>query len=196
MGPHDNLLLGCNPGNNREQRHHAGHQCQDQELCRRLATSPASDEVWFNRVTADTIWARARIARLHERSVPDRCTAVRGARRHRRNQRADRDNPAVVEFTLGCGRLQAQPHFRSTSCARRRWLDTGGDTTTVGAGICGGTTDASPSINTKSTMTTTKAMMTTKMIAAVSASVRILTAMITAAIKSQCVYRSRLSTIV
>ena len=35
VGVHDNLLLGCTPGNNASQQDHVGHQRQDPQYCRR-----------------------------------------------------------------------------------------------------------------------------------------------------------------
>ena len=98
-----------------------------------------SDEVWFNEGDFRYYTGSSRDCGTPG-TCPDRPLLSRAcaARRHRRDQRIDREDPAIFRLSFGCGRLEAQPHFRSTSCARRRWLESGGDITAVGAGICGG----------------------------------------------------------
>src|SRR5439155_9043690 len=49
--------------------------------------------------------------------LSDRRDPGGSARRDRRDQRPDRNRPAVVRLALGGGRFQAQPHLRPAICA-------------------------------------------------------------------------------
>ena len=111
--------LGCTPGNNPSDTHHVGHQCEDQEHYAKIGNITGSDEVWFNRVTIATTWERRGARQLPRSPASGLQLGVVDA-----NQRADREAiPQSSNSHSVAADFQAQPHFRSASCARRRWLD-------------------------------------------------------------------------
>ena len=132
VGPHDNLMLGCTPGNNPSNTTTLVINAKTKTYAN-IGNITGSDEVWFNSGDRRYYLGASKDCRHLPRAASPRLRT----RRHRRNQRADREHPAVGELAFGRGRLQAQPDLRSASCALR-WSDPVA-THAVGAGICGGT---------------------------------------------------------
>ena len=108
LGPHDNLLLGCTPGNNPSNTTTLVINAKTKNYAN-IANITGSDEVWFNSGDRRYYLGASKMTKQTWLTAWQRRCAWRG----RRNQRPNRVHPAVIEFTLGGGRLQAQPDLRS-----------------------------------------------------------------------------------
>ncbi len=118
VGLHDNLLLGCTPANNPSDVTTLVINAKTKNFAN-IGNIVGSDEVWFNEGDRRYYTASNRNCKTPGAPCPDRGRPGGRARRHRRDQCADRDNPAIFRLALGGGGLQAQPHLRSAVSACR-----------------------------------------------------------------------------
>ena len=108
VGPHDNLLLGCTPGNNPSNTTTLVINAKTKNYAN-IANITGSDEVWFN--SGDRRYYLGASKMTKQPGSPLGSGAVLGV--------VDGTSvlietiPQSSEFTLGGGRLQAQPDLRS-----------------------------------------------------------------------------------
>jgi len=106
VGPHQNLLLGCTPGNNPSNTTTLVINAETKNYAN-IGGITGSDEVWFN-AGDKRYYTGYQTGRLEARQ--------RGrARRDRRNKCPDRNHTAILRLAFGGSRLQAEPYLRSAS---------------------------------------------------------------------------------
>ena len=116
VGPHDNLLLGCTQANNPANRSTLVINARTKNFSH-VNGITGSDEGGSTRATGATTRAPTGIA--NRRPVFGRsCGSGGSAWCDRRDQRSDRNHPAVVRLAFGRGGFEAQPDLRAAVGAR------------------------------------------------------------------------------
>ena len=117
VGPHDNLLLGCNPGNNPSNTTTLVINAKTKNYAN-IGNITGADEVWFNSGDRRYYLGASKMIGL----LPDCGPAGSGARRHRWDQRVDRNHPAISPIRT---RLRPTPSVIAFSFRKlrlSRWL--------------------------------------------------------------------------